>query len=185
MFSAVLFMAKVSGSNDDGVAKTHQLLRCRHCSRCFGVRKYALLLDNCAPCIWRFLLSHPIIGFLAKASNDVFGQFFFPAERDSVPEPFVTEVDREFDGGVGQPDGGRKMSLAGQQINEGCGDRRCQNPPGNSLRHTAAGCLHDASPVDRMAAWDHPDRTSMSLWNKGYFNKVKLSRKNIKFLQLK
>jgi hypothetical protein len=42
----------------DGVAKTHQLLRCCNCSRCFDVRKYASLLDNRAPCIWRFLLSH-------------------------------------------------------------------------------------------------------------------------------
>jgi hypothetical protein len=42
----------------DGVAKTHQLLRCCNCSRCFDVRMYASLLDNRAPCIWRFLLSH-------------------------------------------------------------------------------------------------------------------------------
>ncbi len=54
--------------NFDGVAKTHQLLRCCNCSRWFDVPKYASLLDNCAPCIWRFLLSHPLFCFLAKAS---------------------------------------------------------------------------------------------------------------------
>jgi len=47
--------------NNDGVAKTHQLLRCSNCSRHCGVPKYASFLDNCAPCIWRFLLSHPLI----------------------------------------------------------------------------------------------------------------------------
>jgi hypothetical protein len=44
----------------------HQLLRCCNCYRCFDVRKYASLLDNCAPCIWRFLLSHP----LSKSEHD-------------------------------------------------------------------------------------------------------------------
>jgi hypothetical protein len=53
----------------DGVAKTHQLLRCCNCSRHCGVPKYASFLDNCAPCIWRFLLSHSLFGFLAKASS--------------------------------------------------------------------------------------------------------------------
>jgi hypothetical protein len=53
----------------DGVAKTHQLLRCCNCSRHCGVPKYASFLDNCAPCIWRFLLSHSLFCFLAKASN--------------------------------------------------------------------------------------------------------------------
>jgi hypothetical protein len=52
----------------DGVAKTHQLLRCCNCSRHCGVPKYASFLDHCAPCIWRFLLSHSLFGFLAKAS---------------------------------------------------------------------------------------------------------------------
>jgi len=59
----------VSGNNMfDGVAKTHQLLRCCNCSRCFDVRKYASLLDNRAPCIWRFLLSHRHWCFFEKAS---------------------------------------------------------------------------------------------------------------------
>jgi hypothetical protein len=53
----------------DGGAKTHQLLRCCNCSRHCGVPKYASFLDNCAPCIWRFLLSHSLFGFLAKASS--------------------------------------------------------------------------------------------------------------------
>ena len=53
----------------DGVVKTLQLLRCCNCSRCFGVRKYASLFDNCAPCIWRFLLSHHYLYFLLKASQ--------------------------------------------------------------------------------------------------------------------
>jgi hypothetical protein len=44
----------------DGVAKTHQLLRCCNCSRHCGVPKFASFLDNCAPCIWRFLLSHSL-----------------------------------------------------------------------------------------------------------------------------
>jgi hypothetical protein len=57
-----------SDADIDGVAKTHQLLRCCNCSRCFDVRKYASLLDNRAPCIWRFLLSHLLFCFLAKAS---------------------------------------------------------------------------------------------------------------------
>jgi hypothetical protein len=48
----------ICNSEIDGVAKTHQLLRCCNCSRCFDVRKCASLLDNRAPCIWRFLLSH-------------------------------------------------------------------------------------------------------------------------------
>jgi hypothetical protein len=51
----------------DGVAKTHQLLRCCNGSRHCGVPEYASFLDNCAPCIWRFLLRHSLFGFLAKA----------------------------------------------------------------------------------------------------------------------
>jgi hypothetical protein len=62
-FGNAIFM-----DNVDDVAKTHQLLRCCACSRCFDVRKYASLLDNRAPCIWRFLLSHLLFCFLAKAS---------------------------------------------------------------------------------------------------------------------
>jgi hypothetical protein len=54
---------------NDGGAKTHQLLRCCNCSRSFDVHKYASLLDNRAPCIWRFLLSHLLVCFLAKASR--------------------------------------------------------------------------------------------------------------------
>jgi hypothetical protein len=58
-----------SAARVDGVAKTHQLLRCCNCSRHCGVPKYTSFLDNCAPCIWRFLLSHSLFGFLAKASK--------------------------------------------------------------------------------------------------------------------
>jgi hypothetical protein len=58
---------ELAGLGIDGVAKTHQLLRCCNCSRHCGVPEYASLLDNCAPCIWRFLLSHSLFGFLAKA----------------------------------------------------------------------------------------------------------------------
>jgi hypothetical protein len=63
------FLVRQLPAKDDGVAKTHQLLRCSNCSRGFDVRKYASLLDNRAPCIWRFLLSHLLFCFLAKASR--------------------------------------------------------------------------------------------------------------------
>jgi hypothetical protein len=52
----------------DGVAKTHQLLRCCNCSGHCGVPEYASFLDNCAPCIWRFLLAIHSSCLLAKAS---------------------------------------------------------------------------------------------------------------------
>jgi hypothetical protein len=56
---------------DDGVAKTHQLRRCGNWSHVFDVRKHASLLDNCAPCIWRFLLSHSL--FLLSCESINFG----------------------------------------------------------------------------------------------------------------
>ena len=55
----------------DGVAKIHQLLRCCNCSRHCGVPEYASFLDNCAPCIWRFLLSHSL--FLLSCERIKFG----------------------------------------------------------------------------------------------------------------
>jgi hypothetical protein len=53
-------MMNPPGTKKDGVAKTHQLLRCCNCSRHCGVPEYASFLDNCAPCIWCFLLSHSL-----------------------------------------------------------------------------------------------------------------------------
>jgi len=54
--------------NSAGGAKPQHLLRCCHCSHCFDARKYGSLLDNGAPCCWRFLFSQPIFCFLAEAS---------------------------------------------------------------------------------------------------------------------
>jgi len=65
--------------NFDGVAKTHQLLRCFNCSRHCGVPKYASFLDNCAPCIWRFLLSHSFLLLSYESIN--FGALPFLLNR--------------------------------------------------------------------------------------------------------
>ena len=58
----------------DGIAKTHQLLRCCNGSRHCGVPEYASFLDNCAPCIWRFLFSHSL--FFLSCESIIVDNFF-------------------------------------------------------------------------------------------------------------
>jgi hypothetical protein len=56
-------------NKNDGVAKTHQLLRCCNCSRHCGVPKYASFLDLARLAFGAFCLAIHSFCFLAKASK--------------------------------------------------------------------------------------------------------------------
>ena len=65
-----------------------------------------------------------------------------PAVINSVPQPFMTEIDEKFDGGVRQSDGGGEFALAGDDEDQGRRDHGGKDPPGECFRNAAPRSFH-------------------------------------------
>ena len=67
---------------------------------------------------------------------------FLAAECNPVPGSFMAEIDGELDCCISQTDGGGKLSLSGQKVDEGSGYQGGDDAPRDRFGKTSSRCFH-------------------------------------------